>query len=167
MKFHVWYGFTWHYQQINEYPMTRMCVMLADFLFFLLTQGSAGHSQRGSRWVLFLKTVANHQSASWANLQPTLLHHAMSNLTPFAFSATLLLFTCSLSPCLLCIHLYLSFFPWLGVKAPAARSSGDKSDLPNCVIIKHPLGRLRPPHPFNSSVDTVSQERRSAFHAAA
>lgn len=37
---------------------------LADFLFFLLTQGSAGHSQRGSRWVLFLKTVANHQSAS-------------------------------------------------------------------------------------------------------
>ncbi|KAJ4935634.1 hypothetical protein JOQ06_017165, partial [Pogonophryne albipinna] len=40
---------------------------------------------------------------------------------------------------------------------PAARSSGDKSDLPGRVVVKHPPGRLRPPHPFNSSAGVVKR----------
>lgn len=65
--------------------------------------------------------------------------------------------------------LYLSLSrplsPRPGVKTPAARSSGDKSDLPGRVIVKHPPGRLRPPHPFNSSAGTASRERRRALRA--
>lgn len=75
--------------------------------------------------------------------------------------------TLSLSLCPLFIYLYLSLSLWLGVKMPAARSTGDKSDLPGRVIVKHPPGRLRPPHPFNSSAGIASQERRRVLHAAA
>lgn len=67
---------------------------------------------------------------------------------------TLPLCTLSLS---LPLSLSLLSFHRRGVRMPAARSSGDKSDLPGRVIVKHPPGRLRPPHPFNSSAGTASR----------
>lgn len=71
------------------------------------------------------------------------------------------------SLCPLSIYLHLPPSLWLGVKTPAARSSGDKSDLPSRVTVKHPPGRLRPPHPFNSSTGMASQGKRRVLHAAA
>lgn len=140
-----------------------LLAVLLLLLFLLLPRGSAGRPKRGSRWVLFSETAADHQSAKPANLQPP----CNSTTTSTTITNTVPLCTPTLSLGPLSIYLCLSLSLWLGVKMPAARSSGDKSDLPSHVIVKHPPGRLRPPHPFNSSTGIASEERRKVLHAAA
>lgn len=56
--------------------------------------------------------------------------------------------------------LFISIPLTFGVKTLAARSAGDKSDPPGRVIVKHPTGRLRPPHPFNSSAGMAAERSR-------
>ena len=121
---------------------------------------SAGRPTRGSRWVLFSQTAADRQSAKPANLQPKPRTNSPPTLVLCAHTLRFSLFISS-SP-----SLSLSL-PGPGERTPAARSSGDKSDLPGRVVVKHPPGRLRPPHPFNSSAGTASREGARPLHAAA
>lgn len=138
----------------------------------LLPQGSAGCPKRGSRWVLFSETAADISLPSQLIYSPpSSTRPNLQQTTPPLQNHHQPLFLCahtlSLSLCPLYLSPPLPLSLWLRVKTPAARSSGDKSDHPGRVIVKHPPGRLRPPHPFNSSAGIASQKRRRALHAAA
>lgn len=110
-------------------------------VLFSLPQGSAGRPERGQGGCCPLKPPPTISLPSRLIYSPPPLHP----------SETLPLCTHSLP----LAGLALALRP--GVKTPAARSTGDKSDLPGRVIVKHPPGRLRPPHPFNSSAGVAGE----------
>lgn len=72
-----------------------------------LPRGSAGRPKRGSRWVLFSQTAADHQSVKPANLQPALLR---SSTPPRPHKAFTILPPCTLSLSLCPLSISRSFF---------------------------------------------------------
>lgn len=108
----------------------------------------------------------------WPSIYPEDLFTAPASTLPYQWSMNLTTHKPALS--FFFPFLFLTGFcsgclsppPWLGVKLPAACSSGAQLDLPGHVIVKHSPLRLWPFSLFNLS-GVQSQEWRSVFHAVA